>query len=97
MGKLGLLASCAAIVGALVIATIAPGTAEADKPCVTKNPQTEMVKEGCKKGQDAVKEAMKKFNKDKGIKSCNKCHKKLAPNYELKDDGLAEFKKLGGK
>jgi hypothetical protein len=96
MGKLGLLSVCTAIVGALTLATFS-SSASADKPCVTKDPKTEMVREGCKKGQDAVKDAMKKFNKDKGIKSCNKCHKKLAPNYELKDDALDEFKKLGGK
>ena len=40
---------------------------------------------------------MKAFMKEKKLKSCNACHKKLAPKYELKDDALEQFKKLGGK
>ena len=40
---------------------------------------------------------MKKFAKDNKIKSCNQCHAKLAPKYELKDDALEQFQKLGGK
>jgi NAD-dependent SIR2 family protein deacetylase len=56
------------------------------------------VKQACEKGgQPAAKDAMKAFNKEKQINSCNKCHSKLAPNYELKTDGLDQFKKLGGK
>jgi hypothetical protein len=60
--------------------------------------KTKMVADACKKGgQPEAKEVMKKWNKDKGIKSCNQCHTKLAPTYELKDDGLAQYTKLGGK
>jgi hypothetical protein len=35
--------------------------------------------------------------KDKKIKSCNQCHSKLAPKYDLKADGLDQFFKAGGK
>ena len=45
----------------------------------------------------AAKDAMKAFNKKNNINSCNKCHTKLAPSYELKADGLEQYKKLGGK
>ena len=31
---------------------------------------------------------MKAWNKEKNIKSCNQCHEKLLPKYELKKDGL---------
>ena len=48
-------------------------------------------------GQKEAKEVMKTWNKEKKIKSCNQCHEKLAPKYELKADGLEQFKKLGGK
>ena len=35
-----------------------------------------------KGGQAAAKDAMKAWNKEKKISSCNKCHSKLAPTYE---------------
>ena len=44
-----------------------------------------------------AKDVMKKFAKDNKIKSCNQCHAKLAPKYELKDDAFTQFQKLGGK
>ena len=97
MAKLGFVASVVAIIGALTFANMSSPNA-ADAPCVHKELKTDMVKEACAKGgQKAAKEAMKAFNKEKGIKSCNKCHKKLAPNYELTDDALDQFQKLGGK
>jgi hypothetical protein len=40
---------------------------------------------------------MKKWNKEKGIKSCNQCHTKLAPTYDLKADAFDQFVKHGGK
>ena len=40
---------------------------------------------------------MKAWMKEKKLKSCNQCHTKLAPKYELKADGVEQFKKLGGK
>jgi len=99
MRKLGILASIATIIGALGIASITASAGD-DKPapCQRKDFKTVMVKEACEKGgQPAAKDAMKAFNKDKKIASCNKCHSKLAPTYELKPDGFDQFKKLGGK
>lgn len=97
MAKLGLFATLAAIVGALTFAsTSKPAAAEA--PCVAKELKTEMIKQACSKGgQKAAKDAMKAWNKEKKLKSCNQCHSKLAPSYELKPDGLEQFQKLGGK
>jgi hypothetical protein len=97
MAKLGLIATVAAIIGALTFANVSAPEA-ADTPCVTKDFKTEMVKTACTKGgQKEAKEVMKSWNKEKKIKSCNQCHAKLAPNYELKADGVDQFKKLGGK
>jgi cytochrome c553 len=96
MAKLGLFAAVTAMIGALMFAnTSAPS---ADTPCVTKDFKTEMVKTACTKGgQKEAKDVMKAWNKEKKIKSCNQCHEKLAPKYELKADGMEQFKKLGGK
>ncbi len=97
MAKLGLFATITAVVGALTFAGMSSPDA-GDAPCVHKEFKTDLVKQACEKGgQKGAKEAMKVFNKDKKIKSCNQCHTKLAPNYELKSDGLDQFKKLGGK
>ncbi len=97
MAKLGLFLSISTIIGALSFAGLSSPEA-ADAPCVTKVFKTELAKNACAKGgQKAAKDAMKAWNKEKKIKSCNQCHSKLAPNYELKKDGLAQFKKLGGK
>lgn len=96
MAKLGLFATAAAMIGALMFANMSAPAAET--PCVTKDFKTEGVKAACAKGgQKAAKDMMKAWNKEKKIKSCNQCHTKLAPKYELKADGLAQFKKLGGK
>ena len=96
MAKLGLLFSLSLIVGGITFAKMS--SPEAQTACVTTNFKTQLVKEACAKGgQKAAKEAMKKWNKEKKIKSCNMCHSKLAPKYELKKTGLDEFKKLGGK
>ncbi len=106
MVKLGLLATVFATIAALTVATFAPSAANADpSPCQRKPEEfkTEMVKTACvgtkdKPGnQDAAKDAMKKFNKDHNIKSCNDCHSKLAPTYELKDTALKHYQELGGK
>jgi hypothetical protein len=97
MHKLGIFVSIAVVAGALGFASF---TASADgaSPCVRKDFKTELVKQACQAGgQAAAKDAMKKWNKEHNITSCNKCHAKLAPNYELKPDGLDQFKKLGGK
>jgi hypothetical protein len=96
MAKLGILASITTLVAALGFATIS--SAGSVKPCATKEFKTVMAKEACAKGgQPAAKDAMKKFMKAAKIKSCNACHSKLAPNYELKATGLDQYKKAGGK
>jgi hypothetical protein len=98
--KLGLIAAVSTIAGALAFASFrtTPSTADAADACVRTDFKTEMVRDACKAGgQKAAKDAMKKFNKEKNIKSCNQCHTKLAPNYELKADAYDQFVKLGGK
>lgn len=87
-------------VGITILAAVAlvalGGNADA-APCVRKDFKTQLVSEACAKGgQDAAKAAMKAWSGDKGIKSCNQCHSKLAPSYDLKADGLQQFLKLGG-
>jgi hypothetical protein len=96
MAKLGFLASITTLVAALGFATIS--SAGSVTPCVTKEFKTVLAKEACAKGgQPAAKDAMKKFMKEAKIKSCNACHSKLAPKYELKPTGLDQFTKAGGK
>lgn len=99
MSKLGLTAILATIVGSLTFATVTSSPAAAgDAPCVHTELKTDLVKNACAKGgQKEAKDAMKAFMKEKKIKSCNQCHTKLAPNYELKADGLEQFTKAGGK
>jgi NAD-dependent SIR2 family protein deacetylase len=98
MAKLGIFASITTILVTLGIASMSSTDAQAVTPCVTKEFKTELAKAACTKGgQPAAKDAMKKFMKDAKIKSCNACHTKLAPKYELKKDGLDQFKKAGGK
>jgi len=102
MSKFGLFASALSIVGVLTLATF---SASADAPaassgtaCIHKEFKTELVKQACAKGgQPEAKNAMKAFMKEKKIKSCNQCHSKLAPKYDLKADGLDQFTKAGGK
>ena len=98
MAKLGIFASIAAILSALTFATMSSATAADAPACVHKDFKTVIAKEACEKGgQKAAKDAMKKFMKDAKIKSCNQCHTKLAPSYELKKDAVDQFKKAGGK
>lgn len=99
MLKLGFFASITTIVGALAFASFTAAPAQADgTACVTKDFKTELVKQACEKGGQAeAKSAMKAFAKDRKMKSCNQCHAKLSPTYELKADGLEQFQKAGGK
>lgn len=95
MQKLWTLSSVVVIAVAISFAST---RADATDACRTTEFKTELVKNACKQGgQKAAKDVMKKWNKEKKIKSCNQCHTKLAPSYELKADGLAQYKKLGGK
>jgi hypothetical protein len=98
MSKLGLFASLLTLAGVLAFATFS-APAEADgTACVHTEFKTELVKQACAKGgQPEAKNAMKAFMKEKKIKSCNTCHSKLAPKYDLKADGLEQFQKAGGK
>lgn len=96
--KLGIIAAVTTLAGALAFATFTTSSADAQDACVRNDYKTEMVRDACTSGgQKAAKDVMKKFNKDNNIKSCNQCHSKLAPSYDLKPDGLEQFKKLGGK
>jgi NAD-dependent SIR2 family protein deacetylase len=103
MSKLGLFASILSIAGVFTFATLTASADDAPAPaaagaCVHTDFKTELVKQACTKGgQKAAKDAMKAFMKEKKIKSCNQCHSKLAPKYELKPDGLEQFQKIGGK
>lgn len=98
MAKLGIIASITTILVTLGIASMSSPDAQAVTPCVTKDFKTELAKSACAKGgQPAAKDAMKKFMKEAKIKTCNACHTKLAPKYELKKDGLEQFQKAGGK
>jgi hypothetical protein len=98
MAKLVILATLATIVTSLGLASLTATDAQANPPCVTTKFQTESVKAVCAKGgQPAAKDMMKKFMKDAKLKSCNACHAKLAPKYELKKDGFEQYRKLGGK
>ena len=99
MSKLGLFATLTSIIGALAFATVGASTADADgTACLHTDFKTELVKQACTKGgQKEAKDVMKAFMKEKKIKSCNQCHSKLAPKYELKPDALEQFQKLGGK
>ena len=98
MSKLGFIATITSIVGVLAFATFTPSADADGTACIHTDFKTELVKQACEKGgQKEAKDAMKAFMKDKKIKSCNQCHAKLAPKYELKADGLEQFQKAGGK
>ena len=98
MSKLGFVALITSLVGALTFATLSSSAVADGTACVHTEFKTELVKQACEKGgQKEAKDVMKAFMKEKKIKSCNQCHAKLAPKYELKADALDQFKKLGGK
>lgn len=99
MTKLGIFSSIFALVSAITIATLtAPASADDPAPCVHKELKTDLVKSACTKGgQPEAKAQMKTFMKSANIKTCNACHSKLAPSYDLKDDAYDQFKKAGGK
>jgi hypothetical protein len=100
MSKFGLFASALSIIGVLTVVTFSASAEDAPSPaaCVHKEFKTELVKSACAKGGQAeAKTVMKAFMKEKKIKSCNVCHSKLAPKYDLKNDALEQFQKAGGK
>jgi hypothetical protein len=82
---------------------IAP-SAEEVKPCARTEFKSALVKDACKAGgQKAAKKAMQKFMKaakkaNEGTKiTCKSCHTKPGGDFPLTADGLALFKKYGGK
>jgi hypothetical protein len=100
MSKFGLIASALSIIGVLTVVSFSATADDAPtaSACVHKEFKTELVKSACAKGGQAeAKTAMKAFMKEKKIKSCNVCHSKLAPKYDLKNDALEQFQKAGGK
>jgi len=99
MAKFGTSASISASIVAIGIALgfATMSTADAADACKRTDFKTELVRDACKTGQGAAKDAMKKFMKDAKIKTCNACHTKLAPSYDLKPDAVDQFKKAGGK
>lgn len=71
-------------------------------PCKRTTFETRLVADACAAGGlPRAKDAMKKWVKEVKSKQsgldCATCHSKLAPSYDLKPDGLATFKKLGGQ
>lgn len=92
-------ASLIAIAATIGFASFSTSAASAaDAACKAKEFKTELVKAACEKGgQKEAKAVMKTFMKEKKIKTCNACHSKLAPNYEMKKDALKQFKDAGGK
>lgn len=97
MVKLGLFASISSIVLALAFAIGSTSSVEAGENCVHKDLKTAMVKAACAKGgQAAAKEAMQAMNKELHLDSCNECHSKLKPSYDLKPDGLKKFQEKKG-
>ena len=101
MSKLGLFVSIMSIVGVFTFVTFSASADDAPAApaaCARAEFKTELVKQACAKGGQAeAKSAMKAFMKEKKIKSCNQCHAKLAPKYELKPDAVDQFQKAGGK
>ena len=93
---LGALATVAAI--SLQTSPVnADGTA-----CFRTKFETKMTEDACKKGgQEAAKTAWKEWvaeaKKADATLSCKTCHSKLGPEFPLTADGLATFKKHGGK
>jgi len=94
-----ILSIVAAVVAAALFSATSGRIESSDQiACHTHDFKTELYKSACAKGgQREAKDAAKVFMKEKKIKSCNQCHSKLAPNYELKADGLEQFRKVGGK
>lgn len=89
-----------ALVAAISLALTSAAASET--ACRRSRFETKLVGDACATGgTPAAKEAMKKWVKGakakQGNLECASCHAKLAPGYELKPDGLAMFKKLGGE
>lgn len=87
---------------ALLVGGVSLHVARAGEPCSRTKFDTKLVADACAAGGMATaKDVMKKWVKENKSKQagleCASCHSKMAPTYDLKPDGLATFKKLGGK
>jgi hypothetical protein len=107
MKKLALLAMVLGIGGIVGVTTLTASAAD-DPPCHRTEFKTQLVHDACigadgktASSQKRAKAAMQQFLKDNKSKKpgldCTTCHKKLAPEYPLKDDALKTFQDLGGK
>ena len=101
MAKLGFFSLVFAAAG-LIAAGSFSQPASAGKPCSRTKFETKLIHDACTAGgQDEAKAAMKNFLKEAKKKdanaTCQTCHGKLAPSYDLKPDGLKKFKAFGGE
>ena len=88
-------AGCAA--GTILTMGIASQGHADQETCQAKTFHTVIVYNACASGgQPAAKVVMKDFMQQKRIASCLSCHTKLGPTYELKSDGLEQFRAVGG-
>jgi hypothetical protein len=69
--------------------------------CAAPRFDTQLIAEACKKGQGEAKKAMKDFvkvaAKQRSGLECGSCHRRMAPSYELRPEGLRLFRELGGR
>lgn len=107
----GIAAALVAAAFGWAVATVSVVPADArNGACVARTFKTEMVKDACARGGQAeAKKVMKRFMADAQVRvskfkrkasdelACETCHTRLAPSYPLTEDGLALFKRLGGR
>ena len=96
------LAGAAAVLATTFALAASAGSASATETCKRSTFATVAIKAACAKGgQATAKDEMKKFTREAKAKqsdlTCKTCHTGLGPDYALKADGLARYKKLGGK
>jgi hypothetical protein len=98
------------VLPAVAVLALGAGFARADDdddggagPCVAKKFETKLTEEACKKGgQKEAKKAWKEWQKATNKANadaelgCKSCHSKLAPEFPLKPDAMATYKKYGG-
>ncbi len=97
------------VIGAIALCGVAmsPLTATADDDegggkCFRTKFETKLTGDACAKGgQGEAKKAWKAWvaeaKKTEPTLACKACHTKLGPEFPLAADGLAHYKKLGGK
>ncbi|CAN5753882.1 hypothetical protein BH11MYX3_BH11MYX3_38640 [soil metagenome] len=90
------------LLSTVIALAIASARVEGADACKRTTFETKLVADACKTGGTAgAKDAMKKWVKEAKSKQsgleCATCHSKMAPTYDLKPDGAATFKRLGGQ